>query len=189
VSACYWTLWGLLPSLRVTLAGGKLRWHSEDSAEQERRRLVQERVGAHKLLRNALVGCAAGSGGRLSAWHDGRRCGVRGGYGPLRPAALVVRRVAAELAYLASEEVQSVYTSTDAVVTERGRWPSCWPAAGLVVREVLAGEADIRAPGIYRVGQRDTYFYRLGSMHVHEVEREPPPGWSALPSWWGRPAA
>jgi hypothetical protein len=165
VRACYLSLLRALPTWRVSLGWDRLHWHRWRPGEEDRARQLLDQVAEEKALRNAMIGCMAGSKRGLEGWHRGEKCRLPGGLGRWRPAALVVARTAYELAWLESRACGSVYTATDAVTVVDGCCPEVWPSWGLEVREKAAGPAEICSHGVYRVGVHATEWYRRGSRY------------------------
>ena len=161
IRGCYYTLLCRAKSPILYLLEDEVLFDSMRGmgAELERWRSFLHQIRAHKGMRNSLVGSMAKDGGG-KYWHNGKELIREPGFGPLRPLALWVVRIAAELTYLAALETKAVYANTDAVITEyRSAPPEIWERTGMKVKLVAAGDADIRGLGIYRVGDHETAWY------------------------------
>lgn len=185
----YYTLMSRLPTWRVTLGGGdRLRLHGNLPGEEARRAEVLARVGGHKLLRNALVGCMTGREAGAVYYHAGRRKTHRGGPGPFRGAGLLIRRTGWELARRAAVDTGSVLSNTDCVLSQGGRFPDVWADYGLIVEQRLDGDADVCSPITWRVGSHPTKFYAEGSRFLDPISRPAEPR-SCYTSAWLRRAS
>lgn len=176
VRSYYYSLWVRLPSLVVHCwPSGKVVWAKTPSSAWSRHRAACEAVGGHKWLRNAIVGAAQGSRAGAPYYHRGVRGVWRGSYGPLAPAAWMVRRSGWELTRRASEEVEAVHSHTDSVMALGGLYPSAWESVGLVVAQKGEGDAEVCWPGCYRIGGHETKWYQRGSRFADAYPPTPAP--------------
>ncbi len=182
VTAYYYSLARRLPCLRAYPGlDGCLRWGGWQKGEEGRWRAVIDAVGPAKGLRNALVGCAVGSPAGRPCYFRGALRRVKLPPGPFGTAFLLVVRSGAELTWRAARESEALWAHTDAVLCPRGNAPAAWGAAGLEVRAVARGEAEVCSLTVYRCGLKCTRWYKAGS-RVQVPEPEP-----AVPLvWWHR---
>lgn len=175
--ACYFSIISMLPSLRcfARLGNEPEFW---DFTEEEAGRWadVKEAIKDAKVIRNSLWGAMRGSKeGRIVYCQDKAKgldsdgkpyvksFQVWYGSGPFRPAALVVERAAAEMCAIASEEVDSVYSTSDSVTCHdsKARVPQVWQDMGFrVVPKVRGDWGHICAIGTWSVGGIASGHYR-----------------------------
>jgi hypothetical protein len=183
VSSCYFRLLQRLPTLRLLLAGDKLLRKPLRPSEAAKWRDLLEAVERVKLLRNSLWGAALGSLEPIPFYAKGEQQWKSSYGGPFRTAGILVGVSAWELCREASIEAHSVYSMTDSVVSPDRSRPRSWDAVGLPVRVDASGEAHVCMRGIYRVGKKETYYYKMGSRLVEAAERPATPRRLWYPEW------
>lgn len=186
VSSCYYRIWCRLPSLRCYVVPGEgVRWLGMERAELRRREQVADLVAAHKGLRNALYGCMLGAQAGRTYYHRGEARRAPRMPGLFRSGGLVIARAAWEVCRDGSEEVDSVYSNTDCVLSLDGAYPSIWESYGLDVTIKGEGPGEVCARGVYVCGEATTEWYGPGGLYREPVDRAPPPttryarGWLA----------
>lgn len=204
VQSCYYRLLTLLPSPLPLIAGNRLRFAALEAESKGRWRTVIDLVGAHKLLRNTLVGCMAGGPHRrvtlpnpdqylprrlrepwagAGYWYQGLRRATVRRPGPLRTAALLIVRSGWELTQASAEWSRAVYANVDCVMSPVHEVPRPWLDAGLTVRLQARGPASITALNVYRVGDKHTVLWRPGRQELWPIEAPPPPAISWMRQW------
>lgn len=181
--AAYWTLLAKLPSPHVYIDSGNAIYFGGLDREQSRRwHAAIEAIGQHKTLRNAVIGAAAGSELPRTYWQGGQECSLDMGHGPWPGAATLVIRTCYELAMMASRETGAIYSAVDCVISPQEAPPAVWEAAGLTARVQARGDAEVCCCNVYRIGERQTAYYALGSrMRAPAIPEVPLALWS--PAW------
>lgn len=164
VESYYFTLLRRLPSWRVTLPDdGPPIWLGMRASEVSRRRAIEEAVGGHKRLRNAIWGCMLGSASGTTYYHKGKACLWSGRRGPFYPAACLLARSAWEITRDVAEETDSVYSYVDAVMVRDGLYPQLWDDLGFRIGTKASGPAEVCWNLCYKCGNRQSVWYQRGS--------------------------
>lgn len=185
VSAYYYRLYCRAPSPHVTPTRRGLIWGVLSDDQRGRWQDLLTALGGEgtgaKVTRNALWGAMLGGtrlvrggetkgqerlGGMGTSYTSSgtpgkvRLCHYVTPPGPLRPLAVLLARSAAELCSVASEQVDSVYSTVDSVTTRGAERPRVWDSVGLPY-VIKAGPAagHIVGCGIWRIGDTPTKHY------------------------------
>jgi hypothetical protein len=166
IDSAYYQLLCRAPSpFPVFISPDRWLWAWGTSEQMERWARVLIGVGAEKVLRNAIVGCALGADGSTVCACKGELLRVKPrGTGWVGIGALVVRTLY-ELTGAGASETQAVYSNTDCVlVPERTQQPPrVWRDAGLACSLRATGAYDVRGVGVYRIGTHATKPYQTAS--------------------------
>lgn len=175
LTGCYYQLLRRLPSpLPRLLNNDQLVWELPEPEARSRWRDLVEIIGPHKRLRNSLVGSMAGSCPYRYAlqqvdkgacpyqflgvcWRAGERQHFVKPPGPLRLAALIVRRTAYERVWLACADTNVVYAQVDCAMSLDREPPACWGDLASTIK--CEGPADVRAISVWRIGETATKYY------------------------------
>ena len=183
VSGYYFSMLTRLKSLRLTVYETGFDWDPMLPEEWERWQQVLASVPAHKPLRNALAGAAAGA-----TWGAGKRAiaysRIKGAApehkadpwpvraydlprssGPFRPAGLLLVRTGYEktLQQCLEQGLTNpvLYSNIDSVICLPARVP-VWERYGFSVKSLYSGPAHIIGRGNWKVGSYETKNYRGG---------------------------
>lgn len=174
ISGCYWEIFSRLPSMRVVFHTQSKRVQfirTEDGSMARHAQIVQA-LAPHKRVRNSVVGMMVGGPAEVAFFSHGTRYWLKLDPPQNFPAGAVVIRTAYELTAQASEECDSVLSMVDSICTPSFDPPIVWQLAGLKVRRLAHGDADIIRIGVYAVGDRISAGYWC---HDRERVYTPPP--------------
>lgn len=176
----YYNLLKRFNSWHVIIDGGGY-WETVPlcRADERRRQEVLDIIGENKPLRNALVGAMGGNPQNpRTAWTSSkcepgqvRRVKVPGKPGTLRPLALLVRRVGAEITHRQALTLNARYATIDSIGTESRDFPDFLACVGEVEKKA-EGDAAIIALGSWKVGEKSTETYDAGM--IYRCQHLPP---------------
>lgn len=163
IRRAYHQLLQRLPGPEVVWAGDEPMFGMADPEVEERWAAMVRAVEGLKQVRNCVVGCMLGGGPGVHCWHKGQVRRLPGKPGPMYNTAALVVRTLYEVCELEAESGEAVYANTDSVMLLGGQIPTVWPDLALGYRLEAAGEVEVRGIGSYRVGPKETGWYRLSA--------------------------
>lgn len=100
------------------------------------------------------------------------------GPGPFRPAAQLIARTGYELCCAESHACNSVYSTVDSVTVRPGDKPHIWLEFGIAhdiartkAGKQVAGAGEIVARGVWKVGPKQTIWYKAGNRQPIPAQR------------------
>ena len=191
VSAYYFTMLKMLPSIRVLVLPDGLVFRPMEKGEFEKWRLILDTVAENKSLRNTLAGVMAGATARkddgelnLKPYYyrdPSKKPGPGedwpvienfrlGAAGPFRAAGLLCVRTGYEKTLQECRQSNTIYANIDSVIVVGERNPH-WEGLGFSVKCEYTGSAHIVGRGIWRVGRHETKIYTCDNATAEPTQR------------------
>lgn len=183
MARAYYQIACRLPSIRLTWLTSGPCWHPMAPDERERWGRLLLELRDVKPLRVCLNGAMLGSSTHPSCWFAGDTLQIPIKRGPFRAAGLCVVRTCYELCWLQAQHGHAVYANTDCVTLPAGTRLDVWEGYGYLYREIARGPADIQAPDVYRIGERQTAYYTTANRLRVSYTEDPAPNALTLRCW------
>lgn len=160
VTSAYHQLLRRLPSPRLLWEAGRQPfWSLLDSGERARWNALLDATEPHKPFRLTLHGTMLGTIRPQASYRRGERFERKGASGQYRAAAALIVRSLYELVGLEAVRTGTEFAATDCLLLRAGEHPELWEGVGLEWSVRGEGEAHVKSPGCYKVGERRTLDY------------------------------
>lgn len=165
----FYNLLNKAPTPNPLITKKRLFWlDPRDDQEAERFQAIKDGVRPHKLLRNAVVGSMVG-GSTVTCFCKGKLRRQPTPKGIRQELGITILRTAYELTQLEAEISNAVYSNVDSIIIEGNAEPKVWPLAGLPFKCAGEGYADVWGIGKYKIGEKETAYYKLGGGHRQQI--------------------